>query len=211
MNRRILKLLIGSLVFGILSLALTACKAGATPPEPQKTETTMPEFDAWMREMKLRLDQVEAEPAGDVQPKALSHPIAQPSPIDEYSIEDVHEERKRTFSQMNRLHGQLQWFPHDKQRLEASLKIIELERLNQRCWQVIDHYEATGELLELNTDGKPQPFDPAEYSAEELIRMRNNDRSYLSKAKSKGYPQEKAEERRRRIGIIEDYLDINIS
>jgi hypothetical protein len=173
-----------------------------------------PQFDAWIRNMKARLlSREQAAPSAFPAEAEKTAPPRKPAGVPPVGIEDIVKRKNDAYGRMNRLHAQLRWFPSDQGRLEAALAILSLRKDVQRCWKVIDHYNATGKVLLPEGEAEPEPFNPAAYSDFELYQMRMNALKYLSKGKKLGYEQSKPEamqERREIIQEIERYLNERI-
>ncbi len=125
------------------------------------------------------------------------------------AIKSLVTRKNKAFSEMNRLHAQLRWFGTDKDRLEAGMKILALEREIQLCWKAIDRYEATGELVDVFEkvrQSKFKGFAPENHTAEELIKIAHT--AYYKKNRfNKEGNQRFADLAEKRYRTIVDYIE----
>jgi hypothetical protein len=139
--------------------------------------------------------------------RALIDAKPKPTPVQApaHTLQNIIDRKSRAFSEMNRLHAQLEWIALDDGRLDAAIQILDLEREIQRCWQIIDRHTATGELMRFEGDEEEEeePFDPSQYNTLELTNMINAARVWISRAKKarKDYSEKEA-----LIKTIQEYL-----
>jgi|GEM_PF-2649535 hypothetical protein len=66
--------------------------------------------------------------------------IAKPQPQNEDVLKPIIELKNISFKEMAAIHATLATLPTDEQRLQAAIKIDELDKLIDHCWYQIDYY-----------------------------------------------------------------------
>ncbi|MGB0521413.1 MAG: hypothetical protein ACPGJS_00565 [Flammeovirgaceae bacterium] len=160
---------------------------------------------AWLRAIREQLveqpqDQAKQKPL----PPTIQETVQEPSPNERDELKEIQAKKTEAFSEMNRLHAQLQLLPSDEERRLAALRILQLDEAIQAYWKQIHHYEKHGELPKRKLlRGEP---DFEHDSQAELIRKRNNARSYISKATNRIKHPEKVNMRKQWIEQINQFL-----
>ena len=131
--------------------------------------------------------------------------VAKPEPVEEpQEVREVRRLKTEAFSEMNRLHAQLLRMDDDE-RHSAALRIVELDAKLETYWQAINDFEDTGKVPD--PEGwRENEMSLAELPHAQLVKMRNTDRSYISKNKGKADKQDKVAEREERIWQIEQII-----
>lgn len=131
-------------------------------------------------------------------------PKKEQSPQEPADLSAIHRKKTAAYSEMNRLHAQLQLLPSDEERRMAALRILELDEQIQQYWGHIHYYEQHGELPKRKLlRGEP---DFEHDSAAELIKKRNNARAYVSKNAAQAAFAEKLSLRKEWIQQINEFL-----
>lgn len=121
------------------------------------------------------------------------------------AIKQLKEKKSKAFSEMNRLHAQLELLPDDDARHKSAIRIIELEQLIGDYWTALHRYNDTGEIPKDlgSADTNNEIRDLSEANPTDLIRMRNNARAYISKNRHKEAKQEQVAKKQKLIDQIE--------
>jgi hypothetical protein len=154
-----------------------------------------------LKELRARLDGMAQAhtPAPPAPQKAQAQAVRTPA------LKSAEERKRAAFSRMNRLHATLPLMDSDGLRLNAAIEILALDREVQRCWRELDG-KGTASPADDEEEEEDGPFDPAAYTRDELVNMRNSARAYVSKAKKKHVPPEALQERLSMIEEIDRFL-----
>jgi hypothetical protein len=131
------------------------------------------------------VQEITALSKGKVKVKEVA--IVPPKPIPQSDlpkeVQQLHKLKIFHYKEMGRHRKDL--FSHDKEvRKEAAFKILEHRKVNMECWSKLDYYNKHGALPsnELNVVGIKYLQSLSDGN---LIKLRNNNRSYISKNKKR--------------------------
>lgn len=168
----------------------------------------MTNLDAYIEQEEARLRAIQALLAGKVKP--VEKPASkQTHRIVPDGLSLLEQDKRKVFGQMNRLHALLAHVKTTGERKTLASRIVELDEQLRDLWRQIDHLTKTGKPMAVEkTTTKAQRGAPDfEHDSEsQLVKKRNNARSYVSKAAKKGYAEQKVQLRKEWIEAIDKHL-----
>lgn len=97
-------------------------------------------------------------------------------------IQQIIKEKNTNLATMNYLQGQLEIIDNDEQRAQAAGRILELDDEITKAWDKIHHWEQYQELIHDPADDHELTAIFKGVNGAELVKIRNNYRSYVSRA-----------------------------
>lgn len=169
----------------------------------------MNNLDAYIEQEEARLRAIQELLQASVQeakplPKVETHQEQEPD-----GLSGLKEQKREVFGEMNRLHAILSHVKTDEERKVVAARIVTLDDQLRGIWKQLDCLTETGKPLavekpKIKPEGGAPDFEKD--SPAQLLKKRNNARSYVSKAVKKGYPLEKVERRKQWIEAINKHL-----
>jgi type I site-specific restriction endonuclease len=113
--------------------------------------------------------------------------------VNSEEIKKMERERNELYRERDYLFAQLTLYKTDEERLNAALRILDLDDMIREKWQEIEYYTKTGKLVNKKT--KEALYDNQEWLYKRLVTVRAN----ISRDKKLNKDVSKWEEEKRRI------------